>query len=300
MQPEYSSSSDTSPTPTANYSQDQMSQFSAEVESGQRFEFGKNWSRFHECLNEERIQVAEDSLKEKLGLETLKGLRFLDAGCGSGLFSLAARRLGADVVSFDFDPNSVKCAQTLRDRFFSNDQQWRILSGSVLDEEFLESLGMFNITYCWGVLHHTGEMWKGMDLVSRTVLPGGQFYTMIYRDEGWKSKVWWHLKKFYCSGKIQSMIALSAFISYSATRKFLSDIFRFRNPMTFYREYYQRRGMSKYHDWVDWIGGFPFEVASAKQVIEFCGQRGFKLSVQDDQQYVFRLVESPDSGDESR
>src|SRR5262245_47233957 len=75
---------------------------------GDRFEFGKNWTRFLAVLDDERIDEACKSLRRMLGVDTLARRSFLDIGCGSGLFSLAAMRLGAArVVSFDFDPHSV-------------------------------------------------------------------------------------------------------------------------------------------------------------------------------------------------
>ena len=37
------------------------------------------------------------------------------------------------------------------------------------------------------------------------------------------------------------------------------------------------RGMSRWHDVVDWIGGYPFEVASPEAVVDFCRARGFSL-----------------------
>ncbi|MGH9659638.1 MAG: 50S ribosomal protein L11 methyltransferase, partial [Bryobacteraceae bacterium] len=76
-----------------------MSQHQAEIEAGERFEFGKNWSAFLQLLSDDRIARAEASLAAMLEARSLAGLRFLDAGCGSGLFSLAARRLGARVHS---------------------------------------------------------------------------------------------------------------------------------------------------------------------------------------------------------
>ncbi len=89
-----------------------------EVESGNRFEFGKNWSAFLAHLSEDRILKAEQSLREMLEVETLTGKTFLDIGSGSGLFSLAARRLGAKVFSFDFDSNSYACTKELRAKIF--------------------------------------------------------------------------------------------------------------------------------------------------------------------------------------
>ena len=82
-------------------------QHSDEIAAGTRFRFGENWSRFLASFDEARLRKAESSLCAMLKVENLSGLRFLDIGSGSGLFSLAARQLGARVHSFDFDPQSV-------------------------------------------------------------------------------------------------------------------------------------------------------------------------------------------------
>src|SRR5215471_18127766 len=134
-----------------------------EVASGNRFEFGKNWSRFLSLLNERHIEEAERSLREMLELEDLAGKSFLDIGSGSGLFSLAAHRLGASVHSFDFDPQSVACARELKRRFFPDDSSWIVEEGSVLDTQYLCSLPQFDVVYSWGVLHHTGQMWQALE-----------------------------------------------------------------------------------------------------------------------------------------
>src|ERR1700704_2303448 len=102
------------------------SQHQIEIESGERFGFGANWTRFLAVLNEQRIERAEASLREMLGLETLAGKKWLDIGSGSGLFSLAARRLGARVHSFDYDPQSVACTRELKRRYFQGDLNWSV------------------------------------------------------------------------------------------------------------------------------------------------------------------------------
>jgi 2-polyprenyl-6-hydroxyphenyl methylase/3-demethylubiquinone-9 3-methyltransferase len=134
-----------------------------EIASGQRFAFGENWRRFLEVLTDERIRDAEQSLRTMLEAADLRGRTFLDIGSGSGLFSLAARRLGARVHSFDFDPKSVACTQELRRRYFPDDPEWRIEQGSVLDPAFVRSRGQFDVVYSWGVLRHTGDMWKAIE-----------------------------------------------------------------------------------------------------------------------------------------
>ena len=87
------------------------SQFATEIKSGDRFAFGENWSRFLSELDERRISAARQSLCDMLKVKDLAEKRFLDVGSGSGLFSLAARQLGANVVSFDYDPQSTACTK---------------------------------------------------------------------------------------------------------------------------------------------------------------------------------------------
>ena len=250
------------------------SRFEAEIRAGQRFEFGRNWASFLEHLNEDRIQRAVGSLQSMLQVDRLDGRRFLDIGCGSGLFSLAARRLGARVVSFDFDPQSVACAEELRRREFPDDPQWTIQRGSALDEAFLASLGEFDVVYSWGVLHHTGRMWTGVDLACRRVAGEGTLFIALYNDQGWLSRFWLRVKQAYCAHPILRGLVLAVFVPYFALRTALKSLLRGRNE---FAAYFEERGMSITHDWVDWLGGLPFEVAGFDEVVQFCESRGFAL-----------------------
>ena len=150
-----------------------MNSWEKDVANKERFEFGKNWEAFLASLNENQINEAEKSLVEMLDSSSLSGKRFLDVGCGSGLFSLAARRLGADVYSFDFDRNSVACTNNLKKRYFTDDVKWKIESGSALDLDYIKSLPPVDIVYSWGVLHHTGDMWTALKSIGQLVHEGG-------------------------------------------------------------------------------------------------------------------------------
>ena len=135
--------------------------------SDERFGFGKNWSRYLKLVDEIRIAEACRSITQPLELERLDGLTFLDIGSGSGLSSLAAHRLGATVYSFDYDPDSVECTKALREKFGSASPAWKVEQGSALDAGYLASLGKFDIVFSWGVLHHTGDMWKAIENASQ-------------------------------------------------------------------------------------------------------------------------------------
>ncbi len=249
-----------------------------EVAAGRRFPFGKNWKSFLARLDEDRVGEACRSLAELLRADTFQGRKFLDVGSGSGLFSLAAMRLGADeVCSFDYDPASVECARELKRRYHPEDARWRILEGSVLDLAFLKSLGRYDIVYSWGVLHHTGAMWTAIGNVLPLVAPGGQLAVAIYNDQGWKSEAWRWVKHAYCwvPRLLRPVLFLPIPLWYEL-KGTAAELLRGRSPFDS-RHDQSARGMNRWHDWIDWLGGYPFEVARTEEVSGFFRDRGFQL-----------------------
>ncbi len=251
--------------------------FSEQVKEGSRFTFGENWSAFLKTLNNERIAVAENSLKEMLETEDLQDKTFLDIGCGSGIFSLSAKNLGASVHSLDFDPSSVGCAQFLREKYHNNAADWTIEEGSALDTEYIGSLGKFDIVYSWGVLHHTGNMQLALENAILPVKQGGKLFISIYNEQGWKSRFWLRVKKIYNKGILGKAFIVAVFFPIYVLLGLIPDILRFRNPLKRYRDYKKQRGMSMVHDWHDWLGGLPFEVATPEYLVDFYKKEGFQL-----------------------
>ena len=259
-----------------------LEQFRQEVADHERFEFGQNWSRFLNNLNDARIQEAEKSLILMLKLDEhkLANHTFLDAGSGSGLSSLAARRLGAKVYSFDYDPQSVSCTSALKQRFFEGDPDWLIEQGSVLDQEFLQSLGKFDIVYSWGVLHHTDEMWQALNHIHPLVNAGGILFIALYNNEGWKSKIWFWIKRIY--NILPKWLRIPYVLLVMIPREFRVFIkrtlkLRPQDYFAYWRNYDKNRGMSRWHDIVDWVGGYPFEVATFDEIVDFYKQHNFEL-----------------------
>ena len=248
-----------------------------ESASNVAFAFGKNWANFLKTVDERRLEHSAAKLAQVLG--DIRGSSFLDIGCGSGLHSLAALRLGASRVhSFDHDADSVECAKHLHTAF-SGPANWSIEQGSALDEDYLRSLGRFDIVYAWGVLHHTGQMWRALDMI--TIPVADRLFISIYNDQGLASRFWRLVKRFHAhSWRPAKRIIEWGVFSFVWGKHAAANCLHLRPLATFrnWRNYSQSRGMSAWHDVVDWAGGYPFEVARPDDIVRFYESRGLRAS----------------------
>jgi 2-polyprenyl-6-hydroxyphenyl methylase/3-demethylubiquinone-9 3-methyltransferase len=239
-----------------------------QLEEKLRFKFGNNWKNFLQNINKSQIQSAENSLKKMLKRKTFKNYTFLDVGSGSGLFSLAARNLGAKVTSFDFDKSSVWCTNKLKNQFYKNDKNWKIIQGSILDRNFLTLLGKFDIVYSWGVLHHTGNMWLAMDNITKLVKKKGFLFIALYNHQQFATLYWTYIKiaynKFFF---LRPILILIHFLYPTIPSLFLKFLQNKKIP----------RGMTLYYDLIDWLGGYPFETSIPENVFNFYRKKKFAL-----------------------
>lgn len=239
-----------------------------------RYGFGKNWAEFIEKnFSEERINVAKERLLNFLKLPDLKGRSFLDIGCGSGIHSLAAYQAGAErVVGFDYDHDSVKTSEKLRD-FVGGPPNWKVGHGSVLDSKFVEGLQHADIVYSWGVLHHTGDMWKAIENAVSTMKDDGVLFIALYTSDVYidpPPRYWLKKKQNYNrSGKMGKKLMEWQY----ASRIVLGELRNRRNPFTYILGYQQSRGMSFWTDVKDWLGGWPMEFAGISETKAFCSDK---------------------------
>jgi 2-polyprenyl-6-hydroxyphenyl methylase/3-demethylubiquinone-9 3-methyltransferase len=148
----------------------------------------------------------------------------------------------------------------------------------VLDKEYLSGLGKYDVVYSWGVLHHTGHMWEALENVASLMKTDGSLFIAIYNKQQFLSVYWSLVKKMYNrSGALVKRMLNYGFFCFFVAQLFIADVLRFRNPAVRYSGA-GRRGMSIYHDTIDWIGGWPFEVATPEEIFHFYKERGLVLS----------------------
>lgn len=248
------------------------------IDESLRFGFGRNWSDFiAQHFAEERVESSREHLLKVLRVESLAGLSFLDIGCGSGLHSLAALRAGAaQVVGFDYDGDSVATSEKVRDMTVGATAPWTVEQGSVLDDARMRQLAKADIVYSWGVLHHTGEMWKAMDNAIIPRKPDGVVYLALYSSDQYvdpPTDHWVRIKRAYNqAGPIGKK-----FMQWRhALKLFRIGLKDGEMPWTIVRNY-GLRGMDFWIDIKDWLGGWPIEFASYAQVERWGERHGLQV-----------------------
>jgi predicted RNA methylase len=238
------------------------------LEFESHFSFGENWAQYAQKIDERRIEEAERSLIRLLGgREWIEGKTFLDIGCGSGLFSLAAVRLGCKrLLAVDLDPNSVETTRRTLERYAPAGANWDCKRISVFDLDPAH-VGTFEVVYSWGVLHHTGAIEKA----STVVATKGTLALALYGKTPFCG-LWRIEKRIYSRSPkwVQRVIEHVYHVAVAARLALKGESLKKRRET-----YFQQRGMDMYHDTRDWLGGYPYESISPHEAMTFLHKLGF-------------------------
>jgi SAM-dependent methyltransferase len=240
------------------------------VISDHRFRFGDNWRSFVRGVTEAHIAEAENGLRRLFPGNVLAGARFLDIGCGSGLSSLAALRLGAAYVEgVDLDQDSVEAARALLAKF-APQARWSVRQADIFD---LRPNGPYDVVYAWGVLHHTGDLWAAVERTQAMVPMGGRLAIALYRRTP-LCGAWKRVKARYAAGSASFQAA--ARVLYK-TVYCAGLVATGRVPRRYIAAYKSARGMDWHHDVHDWLGGYPYESTTPEEVCAFAASHGLAI-----------------------
>ena len=141
----------------------------------------------------------------------------------------------------------------------------------------MKNFNNYNFIYSWGVLHHTGNMYLAMENVSSLANEKSSICIAIYNKQQFFSKIWLIIKKIYNNSPRFFQKAMTLiFCIYFFLGLLVVDLIRFKNPFERHTGA-NRRGMNFVNDVIDWIGGYPFEVATPEEIFNFFRKRGFVL-----------------------
>ena len=138
--------------------------------------FGRQWNKYEVAHDDE--DQATFQAKTGMLLESLRGLRVLDAGCGGGRYSKVCGDAGATVVGADHTAAVIKAKQLC-----SHLPQVEFVQADLKHLPF--EPGSFDFVFSIGVMHHDADTRSVFDAVAKMVKPGGRYSVWLYRRNQW-------------------------------------------------------------------------------------------------------------------
>jgi ubiquinone/menaquinone biosynthesis C-methylase UbiE len=139
--------------------------------------FGYQWNTFAQAQLDSANGTtrSRDTFVEKTGLslESLRGKRVLDAGCGMGRFAEVCIAAGAEVHAIDLSTAVEAAARNL-----GRHPNVTFYQADIMNLPFAD--GAFDVVYSIGVLHHTPDTKRAFLSLSRLVKPGGSIVIWVY------------------------------------------------------------------------------------------------------------------------
>ena len=131
-------------------------------------------AEYFEAIAENRNRL-EPFIADYARFDKWAGRKVLEVGCGVGSDLLRFARVGAQVVGIDLSPKSVFLAKS---RLHAYNCRGDVLVADAEKLSFKDN--EFDLTYSWGVLHHTPNPARAIQEIYRVTKPGGEICIMLY------------------------------------------------------------------------------------------------------------------------
>lgn len=146
--------------------------------------FDYQWANLAVDYSKEDIERHKALVLEytKLPEVWFKGKNVIDVGCGGGRFTCALGMLGSNVTATDQSEHALRVTQGL----WSNTFRYIGKNLSKYRADILYPMsGEYDLVWCFGVVHHTGDTFGAIWNLMQIVKPGGYLFLMVY---GWPTE----------------------------------------------------------------------------------------------------------------
>lgn len=120
-----------------------------------------------------------------MGLDSTRGKKVLDYGCGCGIESLQYARYGNEVAIADINQGSLELARRVLHVCGFTPRAIFLIQPPGKLPRALD--GEFNLVVMNGVLHHIEDPYPAVQEAHRVLDVGGELRVMVYTDRGWRT-----------------------------------------------------------------------------------------------------------------
>jgi ubiquinone/menaquinone biosynthesis C-methylase UbiE len=152
--------------------------------------YGELWESLNSeyIINETQDVLRRLFVKGGLKIDELKEKKIIDVGCGSGRFTIALAQMGVkEIVGVDLGESGIKIGEEFARKL--NLKNIKFIKNDILSLPFDDE--SFDFVFSKGVLHHTGNLEKGLDEYHRVMKKGGIGYLYLYGSGG----IFWNSRK---------------------------------------------------------------------------------------------------------
>jgi len=214
--------------------------------------FGSLWTSLSDQQYRDSVELfTKRAIANDFDLEWLKGKKCLDAGCGSGRYSVAMALHGADsITAVDVSESGLAEARHRATNF----PQIQFKQSSVLALPFEND--SFDFVWSAGVIHHTSDFDKALSELTRVLRPSGKLFLLVYGAGGLRWKAIKALRPIVVDLGMELIdkSIVDAGLPANNRKHFMDDLFVPVQKLTSMAELSEKLNALKFSEIVRWTG----------------------------------------------